>query len=261
MDNKKYDFSDFIDIIKRLRGEGGCPWDRVQTHESLRISMIEEAYEAVDAINNKNMGNLCEELGDVLLQVVFHARIAEEAGEFTLDDVINGVCNKMISRHTHIFGTDKAETPSEVLDTWERNKKKEKGYETQTEVLRNIPKSLPALIRAQKVQKKVAEYNFEFKDSEEAIGKFFEEINELMAGIRRKNGNISEEFGDLLFSAVNISRFFKINPEFSLTNSIEKFINRFEYIETFALQKGIEISRLTYEDINLLWEEAKKSQV
>ena len=260
MENKKHTFSDLIAIINRLRGEGGCPWDMVQTHESLKTAMIEEAYEAVDAINNSDMKNLCEELGDVLLQVVFHSQIALEEGEFDINDVISTVCEKMISRHTHIFGSDKADTPEEVIETWERNKIKEKGYKTHTESIRSVPKALPALLRARKVQKRAAEAGLDFKDEKEAVEKFFEEISEFMEESRKKNGNINEEFGDLLFSAVNISRFFKINPEFSLTNSIEKFINRFEHIENFALQKGVEVSGLSGEELNLLWDEAKDSK-
>lgn len=259
---KKYILDDLVQVMQALRAENGCPWDRVQTHESLRMDMLEEAYEAADAIDHKDMENLCEELGDVLMQVVFHACIEEEKGEaaaFTLEAVIRGICEKMVYRHPHVFGNGevKADTPEEVLVNWEALKKKEKHTETQTAVMRRVPEALPALIRARKVQKKAADVGFDFPVTTDAFRKVYEEVEELEAAARGENGDLEEEFGDVLFALVNISRFLKINPEFALTKATKKFINRFEYIENSALSEGKDLSQMTLEEMDLLWDEAK----
>ena len=243
-----------VEIIRVLRVE--CPWDRVQTHASIRMDMLEEAYEAADAIDKKDMKNLCEELGDVLMQVVFHAEIETEQGGFTMGDVIQGICEKMIYRHPHVFGSGKADTAEEVLINWEELKKKEKRQETQTEVMQSVPEALPALIRARKVQKKAADVGFDFPVTADAMRKVYEEVQELEQAVR-ENGEIEEEFGDILFALVNISRFLKINPEFALTKAIKKFINRFEYIEKSALLEGKALSEMSLEEMDLLWDEAK----
>jgi len=255
---EKYGFDDLVEIIQLLRSENGCPWDKVQTHETLRDSMIEEAYEVVEAINNKDMANLCEELGDVLMQVIFHAMIEAEKGGFTLENVYDGISKKMISRHSHIFALDVANTTEEVLINWEKNKKKEKGYKTQTQVLESIPKALPALTRARKIQAKVADVGFDLETVEDAIKKLEEEIGELRSALNTRDEDIEEEYGDILFSAVNISRFLGLNPEFALTNSSEKFINRFRYIEKTALSRGKSLENLTIVDMDELWEQSKQ---
>lgn len=262
MEEKRYTLDDFVEVMKALRAENGCPWDRVQTHETLRMDMLEEAYEAANAIDNNDMPNLCEELGDVLMQVVFHARIEEEKGEdaaFTLEDVIRGIGEKMIYRHPHVFGNGevKADTPEQVLVNWEALKKVEKDTKTQTEVMKSVPEALPALIRARKVQKKAADVGFDFPVTAEAFKKVYEEVQELEAAAAAENGDIEEEFGDVLFALVNISRFLKINPEFALTKAIKKFINRFEYIEKSAFSAGKDLSDMTLEEMDLLWDEAK----
>ncbi len=259
MEEKKYTLDDLVQVIRILRGENGCPWDRVQTHETIRQDMLEEAYEAADAIDKGNMGNLCEELGDVLMQVVFHAEIEAEKGGFTIEDVIRGICEKMVYRHPHVFGNGEvqADTAEQVLVNWEELKKKEKHTETQTEVMKNVPDALPALIRARKVQKKAADVGFDFPDALGAIQKVYEEIQELEESVKLENGTEEEEFGDILFALVNISRFLKINPEFALTKAIKKFINRFEYIEKSALLQGKDLSSMTLEEMDLLWDEAK----
>ncbi|MGM9916966.1 nucleoside triphosphate pyrophosphohydrolase [Anaerotignum sp.] len=259
MEEKKYTLDDLVQVIRILRGENGCPWDRVQTHESIRQDMLEEAYEAADAIDKGNMENLCEELGDVLMQVVFHAEIEAEKGGFTIEDVIRGICEKMVYRHPHVFGNGEvqADTAEQVLVNWEELKKKEKHTETQTEVMKNVPDALPALIRARKVQKKAADVGFDFPDALGAIQKVYEEIQELEESVKLENGTEEEEFGDILFALVNISRFLKINPEFALTKAIKKFINRFEYIEKSALLQGKDLSGMTLEEMDLLWDEAK----
>lgn len=259
MEEKKYTLDDLVQVIRILRGENGCPWDRVQTHASIRQDMLEEAYEAADAIDKGDMENLCEELGDVLMQVVFHAEIEAEKGGFTIEDVIRGICEKMVYRHPHVFGNGKvqADTAEQVLVNWEELKKKEKHTETQTEVMKNVPDALPALIRARKVQKKAADVGFDFPDALGAIQKVYEEIQELEESVKLENGTEEEEFGDILFALVNISRFLKINPEFALTKAIKKFINRFEYIEKSALLQGKKLSGMTLEEMDLLWDEAK----
>lgn len=259
MEEKKYTLDDLVQVIRILRGENGCPWDRVQTHASIRQDMLEEAYEAADAIDKGDMENLCEELGDVLMQVVFHAEIEAEKGGFTIEDVIRGICEKMVYRHPHVFGNGKvqADTAEQVLVNWEELKKKEKHTETQTEVMKNVPDALPALIRARKVQKKAADVGFDFPDALGAIQKVYEEIQELEESVKLENGTEEEEFGDILFALVNISRFLKINPEFALTKAIKKFINRFEYIEKSALLQGKNLSGMTLEEMDLLWDEAK----
>ena len=255
---EKYGFDDLVEIICTLRSENGCPWDKVQTHDTLRDAMIEEAYEVVEAINNKDMPNLCEELGDVLMQVIFHAMIEAEKGGFTLEDVYDGISKKMISRHSHIFAEDVANTPEEVLVNWEKNKKKEKGFETQTQVLESVPKSLPALTRARKIQAKAANVGFDIESIEDAIKKLEEEIDELKNALNMGEEEIVQEYGDILFSCVNISRFLGINPEFALTNSSEKFINRFRYIEKTALSGGRTLENLTISELDELWEQSKQ---
>lgn len=259
MEEKKYTLDDLVQVIRILRGENGCPWDRVQTHASIRQDMLEEAYEAADAIDKGDMENLCEELGDVLMQVVFHAEIEAEKGGFTIEDVIRGICEKMVYRHPHVFGNGEvqADTAEQVLVNWEELKKKEKHTETQTEVMKNVPDALPALIRARKVQKKAADVGFDFPDALGAIQKVYEEIQELEESVKLENGTEEDEFGDILFALVNISRFLKINPEFALTKAIKKFINRFEYIEKSALLQGKNLSGMTLEEMDLLWDEAK----
>lgn len=256
----KYNFEDLLNIIEVLRSENGCPWDKVQTHETLKEAMLEEAYEVVEAIDKKDTKNLCEELGDVLLQIVFHCQIEKENKQFDITDVIDGISKKMIHRHPHIFADGKAENEQEVLQNWEEIKKKEKAFQTQTEVLKAVPDALPALIKASKVQKKASDLKFDFETVSDALQKVKEEIKELEMELNEENGNIEEEFGDILFSMVNISRFLKINPEFALTKSMKKFINRFEYVEKSALLKGKKLSELSPEQLDSIWEEAKKKE-
>lgn len=260
--DRGYTFEDFKEIIARLRAEDGCPWDRAQTHASLRDCMIEEAYEAAEGIDiyeaSGNDANLCEELGDVLLQVVMHVQIAEEEGRFTMEDVIKGISEKMIHRHPHVFGRGRADTPEEVLENWEDIKQREKHEETLTEGMRRIAKSLPANIRAAKVQKKAAKVGFDFSDYKQTAEKVDEELRELLEAAENKDeSQILEEFGDLLFSVVNLSRFFNINAENALTNATEKFINRFEYIEETAVKKGLNLENMTIEQMDELWNEIK----
>ncbi len=247
-----------IDIMKLLRSKEGCPWDREQTHESLKKYLIEETYEYLEVVDLDDKARMCEELGDVLLQIVFHARIAEENGDFNIEDVINGVCEKMIHRHPHVFGDVSAETSSQVLKNWEEIKKREKGVKDQTSVLQDVPKNLPALMRSYKVQQKAAQVGFDWSDPGDVFAKIREEIDELEVEFKKQNKlGIEDELGDVLFSVVNLSRFLKVHPELSLTQSTNKFISRFEHIEKRALEQGKKLNDMSLEEMEALWVEAK----
>ncbi|MDF2987391.1 MAG: MazG family protein [Eubacterium sp.] len=251
-----------IDIMKLLRSEEGCPWDREQTHESLKKYLIEETYEYLEVVDLDDKARMCEELGDVLLQIVFHARIAEENGDFNIGDVINRVCDKMIHRHPHVFGDVSAETSSQVLKNWEEIKKKEKGVKDQTSVLQDVPKNLPALMRGYKVQQKAAQVGFDWTNPEDVFAKLREEIDELEAEFKKENkAGIQDELGDVLFSVVNLSRFLKVHPELSLTQSTNKFIGRFEHIEKSAQAQEKRLSDMSLEEMEALWVEAKRKNV
>lgn len=255
---KRYDFDDVVDIMERLRGIGGCPWDREQTHESLKQYLIEESYEVLEAIDEGDMEKLCEELGDVLLQVVFHANIAMGNGEFDIKDVTHKITGKMISRHTHIFGDDVCKTAADVVGNWEEIKKKEQKHKTVTDTLKHIPKHMPALMRSYKVQEKAARVGFDWDRVEDALDKINEEIQEFLDVYKSENyGKIIEELGDILFATVNVCRFQNVMPEFALNKTTEKFINRFEYIENQASNSGKKLEQMTLEEMDTLWNEAK----
>jgi len=256
---ERYGFEDLVEIMKTLRSPDGCPWDREQTHESLKQYFIEETYEVLEAIDLKSPEKLCEELGDVLLQVVFHATIAEENGKFTIDDVIDGISKKMIHRHEHVFGKEHAETAADVLNLWDKIKKKEKGSKTQTDIMKDIPEILPALMRSYKVQEKAAKVGFDWDNVEDAWKKVKEELEEFHDVYRSGDmEKTEEELGDLLFAIVNVSRFLKIQPELALTKTINKFIKRFEYIETKSSENGKKLVDMTLEEMDALWDEAKE---
>jgi len=258
----KYSFSDLLEIIKILRGENGCPWDREQTHESIKKYLIEETYEVLEVIDLGDKKRVCDELGDLLLQIVFHAQIAQEEGDFTIDDVVTGICRKMISRHTHVFGDEKAENSDEVLTNWEKIKKKEKGIRSQTDVLKDVPSNLPALMRSYKVQQKAAQVGFDWDNVEDAIKKVDEEIVELKEVYKDKDvERITDEVGDVLFSIVNVTRFLKVQPELALTSSINKFIKRFEYIEQESKKANKKIEDMSLEEMDELWNKAKIHKV
>ncbi len=244
-------------IIGILRRE--CPWDSVQTHETLTKCMIEEAYEAVDAIQQHDVENLREELGDVLLQVVFHCNLSEEEGDFDLTAVINEECEKMIRRHPHIFLEEQVKTVDKALEKWENVKSKEHGEVCYTDRLKRVPKALPALLRSSKVQSKASKVGFDWDNAAGAFDKLEEEIKELRCAYENSDTqNMSEEFGDLLFSMVNVSRFLHIDPEESLNEATMKFIGRFDKMEQMARQRGLDFAELTLEEMDRLWVEAKK---
>lgn len=255
-----YTIDDLREIMIKLRGENGCPWDRVQTHESIKRSMIEECYEAIEALDNNDDKMFANELGDCLLQIVFHARIAEERGAFNFDDVVNEICTKLISRHTHVFGDVKAKDAESALSEWEKQKKQEKGLKSFTDALKDVPKNFPALIRAEKVQKKAKNAGFDWDNIDGAIEKLKEEIGELKeAELSGKQDSIDEEFGDLLFAAVNVGRFIKADPELCLTNATNKFIKRFEKMEQLAKEKDKKLDEMSLDEMDMLWNEVKKS--
>ncbi len=265
-----YTYEDFLEVIKTLRSENGCPWDREQTHTSLKQCMLEEAYEVVDGIQTYeetgDYKNLREELGDVLLQVVLHSQIASEEGHFTMEDVVNEICEKMIRRHPHVFQGGNADTSEKVLEQWEEIKKKEKAEETLADTLNRVAKAYPANIRATKVQKKAAKSGFEFESLEQVLGKVKEELAELEEVIakeknseNKEHGRLEEEFGDLLFSMINLSRFLDLNAENSLTNATNKFINRCTGIELLAQQQGKKLSKMSADELNTLWESIKSN--
>lgn len=258
---KDYTFEELIGIIELLRGENGCPWDRVQTHESIKGNLIEEAYESVEALESGDKDAFADELGDVLLQVVFHSEIGKSENTFTIQDVLNHVCNKLISRHTHIFGSDTADTPSEVMDTWEKNKQQEKGFTSITEDLKGVCRYLPALLRAQKVSKKAAKVGFEWDTINDVMAKVQEEVQELALAVQHgSTAEMEEELGDLLFAAVNIARFADFKAEDALNRAVEKFISRFEKVEQSANGSGHSLSELSAEELDCLWKDAKKSE-
>ncbi len=253
----KYRFSDLLEIMKKLRSPGGCPWDREQDHMSLKQYLIEETYEVLEAIDLEDRDKLAEELGDVLLQVVFHAQIAEEQGEFDIDDVTGHICRKMIDRHPHVFGNGKADTSEEVVNSWEAIKKRENGYQSQTQVLRHVPSNLPALMRSCKVQKKAALVGFDWDRTEDALAKVEEELREVKEVYQDgPEDRIREELGDLQFAVVNLCRFLGQEPEMTLTAATEKFIRRFEYMERSADRP---LKDMTLEEMDSLWNQAKSA--
>lgn len=249
-------FTRLMNIIELLRKE--CPWDKVQTHESLRVCMLEEAYEVADAIDNGDMKNLREELGDVLLQVIFHTSLAKETNNFVMEDVINEECEKMIRRHPHIFSSETAKDVDKVLEKWENVKSKEKGMTSQTERLASVPRALPALTRSYKVQARAAEVGFDWDDVSGAFAKVNEETSELLRACEYSDKQaIAGELGDLLFSVVNVSRFLGVDPEYALTLTNDKFVRRFGYVEQVATERGSRLEEMTLAEMDELWDEAK----
>lgn len=253
-----YGLSDLEKIVTILRAPGGCPWDGEQTHESLRRGLIEESCEVIEAINEQDPEHLKEELGDVLLQVVFHADIEREAGRFTLDDVADGICKKLIFRHPHVFGDVQVSGSDEVLVNWDALKREEKHQQSYTDTLTSVAKSLPALWRAEKVQKKAKKAGFDWSDAQGAVDKLSEELSELKEAIAQ-NANVEEELGDLLFAAVNVSRFVGSDPEEALNAATEKFISRFAKVEALAAAQGRDMKEMSLAELDQLWEQAKRS--
>ena len=256
---EKYDINDLLEIMKILRSEEGYPWDREQTHASMRKDMLEEAYEVCEAIDMNDRDLLKEELGDVLLQVVHHARIEEEQGTFNFDDVCDGICKKLIVRHPHVFADVQVENTEEVLSNWEQIKQQTKGQTTGTQTLLSVPKTFPALMRAQKVQKRAAKTGFDYPDLYWAMGDLESELDELQCAIEDEDpAQCFEELGDVLFSAVNMARFLKADAEQALNASTEKFISRFQKVEQLAAEQGIKLEDISIGEMEKLWKQAKE---
>lgn len=253
---ESYDVSDLEQIVAILRAPGGCPWDAEQTHESTRRDFLEEAYEVIEAINEGDTEHLKEELGDVLLQVVFHAQMEKEAGHFDLNDAADGVCKKLIYRHPHVFAQVEVSGTGEVLENWDQLKRVEKHQQTHTDALNSVARSLPALWRAEKVQKKARKAGFDWDDPSGPMDKLQEELNELKVAVA-EGSNIEEELGDLLFAAVNLSRFVGVDCEQALTAATDKFIGRFAKVEELAAQQGRAMETMTLAELDELWDQAK----
>ena len=253
---ESYDVSDLEQIVAILRAPGGCPWDAEQTHESTRRDFLEEAYEVIEAINEGDTEHLKEELGDVLLQVVFHAQMEKEAGHFDLNDAADGVCKKLIYRHPHVFAQVEVSGTGEVLENWDQLKRVEKHQQTHTDALNSVARSLPALWRAEKVQKKARKAGFDWDDPSGPMDKLQEELNELKAAVA-EGSNIEEELGDLLFAAVNLSRFVGVDCEQALTAATDKFIGRFAKVEELAAQQGRAMETMTLAELDELWDQVK----
>jgi tetrapyrrole methylase family protein/MazG family protein len=240
-----------IRIMARLRGPGGCPWDCEQTHRSLRHNLVEECYEVLDAMDDP--AEFRDELGDLLLQIVFHAQMADEAGQFDFDSVAKSIADKLVRRHPHVFGKKKAHTSAEVLRQWEQIKKAEKNTHS---IYAEIPRSLPALVKADKIQRKAARVGFDWKRKDDVIAKIEEELRELRAA--RQPRRFEEELGDVLFATVNLARYQKLDAEELLNRAIHKFVKRFQQIEHVVHKSGRRLEDCTLEELDALWESAKR---
>jgi MazG family protein len=258
LDNTQPPIQQLRAIIAALRAPEGCPWDREQTHASLRPGLIEEAYEVVEAINTGDDANLCEELGDLLLQSVFHAQIASEEGRFNFDDVARGISEKLLRRHPHVFGEDRCADAAEVLRKWDDLKRAEKGNQA-TSALDGISGGLPALMLAEKVQKKAARVGFDWSEVAPVVAKIREELAEVEVEVAQgDNAKIEEEIGDLLFSVVNLARKLKVDGETALQRATDKFAGRFRGVEALAKERGLALDKLTLAELDVLWDEVKR---
>ncbi len=255
LSKERYNFDDLVDVVVVLRSEQGCPWDREQDHKSIRNDFIEETYEVIEAIDTEDPVLLREELGDVLLQVVFHARIEEQEGRFNINDVANDICAKLIHRHPHVFGDVYAKDSEQVLQNWDAIKSEEKQRVTVTDKLRAIPPMYPALLRAQKVGKKAS--CFDFANAEEARDKVLEEIAEVMA-VTNDPVEAEKEIGDLLLAVTSLARMLHVNAEEALFHATNRFIDRFEAIETAVDARGLDIATVDRDELERIWDENKK---
>ena len=247
-------FETLVDIIARLRGPDGCPWDREQTHASLREALLEECYEVLEALDEGDVKKLGEELGDLIMQVVFHAQIAAEAGQFAIGDVIRNINTKLVQRHPHVFGSLKVKDADEVLANWDELKKKERGGDTS--ILDNVPKQLPALSYSQEIQSRAARAGFDWENIEGIIDKLVEEVREFKQADNSERR--AREFGDLLFTLVNLARWLGIDSESSLREANRKFYRRFSYMEEVCRKRGVNFAELSFDKQNALWDEAKR---
>ena len=256
---EKYNFNDLLRIMEILRAPDGCMWDREQDHQSIRRNFIEETYEVCEAIDEQDPEHLKEELGDVLLQVVFHTEMEKEKGVFDIGDVADGICKKLIYRHPHIFGSVEVGSSEEILRNWDELKRKEKHQETDTSALESVAKSLPGLIRAEKLQKKAAKVGFDWENAQGALEKVEEELDEVKRAMTG-DGDPEEEIGDLLFAAVNVARHLKVDPERAMEKTCNKFVRRFAEMERQAQQENKALSDLSLTELDTLWNRSKEKE-
>lgn len=256
---EKYNFNDLLRIMEILRAPDGCMWDREQDHQSIRRNFIEETYEVCEAIDEQDTEHLKEELGDVLLQVVFHAQMEKEKGVFDIGDVADGICKKLIYRHPHIFGSVEVGSSEEILRNWDELKRREKHQKTETSALEGVAKSLPGLIRAEKLQKKAAKVGFDWENAQGALGKVEEELDEVKRAMSG-DGDPEEEIGDLLFAAVNVARHLKVDPERAMEKTCNKFIRRFADMERQAEAEHKALAGLSLAELDLLWNRSKEKE-
>ena len=249
-------FATLVDIVAKLQAPDGCPWDREQTHASLRENLLEECYEVLEALDSGDPGKLCDELGDLLLQVVLHAQIATEAGEFKLEDVVTNINAKLIHRHPHVFGSLKVKDAEEVAHNWEVLKQKERPPDTS--ILASVPKQMPALGYSREIQRRAAWVGFDWKDVDGIIEKLDEEVREFKQADTEQQRE--QEFGDLLFTLVNIARRLGVDSEAVLRQANQRFYHRFTYMEEVCRQRGVSLSELSFDEQNTLWDEAKKRE-
>jgi tetrapyrrole methylase family protein/MazG family protein len=247
-------FDSLVEIIARLRAPDGCPWDREQTHRSLREHLLSECYEVLEALDGGDPEKLCEELGDLLLQIMLHAQIARDDGEFEVGDVIKGIAAKIVRRHPHVFGTGKAASAEEVMHVWEEVKKGER--EEGASVLEGVPENMPALARAYEISRRAVRVGFEWEDIEGVIDKLAEEVGEIKDSHSREEKE--REFGDLLFTLVNVARWEGIDAEAALRGANRKFYKRFAHMEALCRQRGLNFPELSFKEKDDLWEEAKR---
>ena len=251
---KREQFATLVNIIAKLRAPDGCPWDRKQTHASLRENLLEECYEVLHALDEGDSGRLCEELGDLLMQIVLHSQIATEAGEFEMGDVISSINTKLIRRHPHIFGSQKVKGAEEVAHNWEVLKQEERGADTS--ILDSVPGQMPALGYSQEIQRRVAQVGFDWEDIDGVIDKLTEEVSEFKRAESQERK--AQEFGDLLFTLVNIARRMGVDLEAALRQANQRFYRRFTFMEEVCRQRGVSLGKLSFDEQNELWEEAKK---
>jgi tetrapyrrole methylase family protein / MazG family protein len=253
-------FDRLMEIMRKLRAPGGCPWDAEQTHESLKRYLLEEAYEVIEAIDTNDTALLKEELGDLMLQPVFHAAIAEESGAFTMDEVLDAISEKLIRRHPHVFGEEIIESSEAQIANWEKIKKQEKGVERKS-ALSGIPPQLPALMKAHKITEKAAGVGFDWEHTDQVFAKVMEELHEFEeARLSGDQKEMESELGDLLFAIVNLGRFLSIDPEEALRKTIARFTKRFSHVEDTLHARGMAMQQATLEEMDVLWEEAKRME-
>ena len=251
-------FDQLVQVVAALRGENGCPWDKAQTHETLKSDLIEETYEVIEAIDAKSSDKLQEELGDLLLLVMLNAQIAKDQGDFSINEVLRSITDKLIRRHPHVFGEVDANDTETVLQNWEAIKRSEAGYEDRTSVLDGVPESLPGLLRAQKIQNKAARVGFDWDTIADVLPKLEEEIEEVKASVEKGDtAEIEMEIGDLLFSVVNLCRFLDVQAEEALRQAVRKFTNRFQKMEETLEERGKSFKDYDLAGLDLIWEEAK----